>query len=451
MTYIISFLVVLGVLILVHEMGHFLVARWCGVGVEKFSIGMGPRLVGKKIGITDYRISAIPFGGFVKMVGEEPHAKVPPSQIHLSFSNKSVFKRILIVGAGPVFNFLLAIMIFFGSYTISGIEDITPVVRNVEINGPAHKAGLRKNDTILAINDSKVESWYDIQKQIADSKGRALFVTVLRNDSVITPAVIPYLKTDKDVFGDHIEYYDIGISGFPELKAIVGEVSKDLPAWRAGIRAGDEIVSINNTPVETWKTMQEMISSCTGQNLQMSVNRQGEIFTLNITPESRTVKDLLGQDVQRYIIGISTQGIIIPDRDRIIKKLNPVQAFIESIHRTYLITELTLVGIVKTIQGTVSKDNLGGPIMIAKMAGDQATQGIDKLIQFIAFISISLAVLNLLPIPVLDGGHLFFFFIEALIRRPVALKIRVMAQQTGVLLLIMLTVFVCYNDIMRYF
>lgn len=450
-TSILSFIIVLGVLIFFHEFGHFLVARLFGVGVEKFSLGFGPRLIGKKIGITDYRISAIPLGGYVKMVGEEPDAEISPAELPFSFTHKHVAKRMLIVAAGPVFNIFLAIFIFFVFFAITGIDDIKPYIRQVQPGSVAQKAGLQVNDLILSVDGTSVEAWYDIDEAITGSNGNLLTLGIDRNGSLIEIEVKPALKQGMDLLGDSISYYDIGISAFPELKAIVGDVSAGFPAEKAGLKKGDQIVSINGLPIENWQQMQTIISSSGGAELTISVNRNEEVFTVNLTPQHVETKNHLGKSEKRYLIGISTQPLDIPEADLVTKRLNPVQAALKSIERTYSVCVLMVRSVVKMIDGSIPKENLGGPIMIAKMAGDQAKQGFDKLVQFIAFISINLAIINLLPIPVLDGGHLLFFSIEAIKGRPVSIKVREVAQQVGLFILIMLMILVFYNDITRFF
>jgi len=351
-TSILSFIVVLGVLIFFHEFGHFLVARLFGVGVEKFSLGFGPRLIGKKVGITDYRISAIPLGGYVKMVGEEPDAEIAPEDISLSFTHKHVAKRMLIVAAGPVFNILLAVIIFFGIFFASGTFILKPSVGSVKQGSPAFAAGLEKGDLITAINESTINSW-------------------------------------------------------------------------------DE--------------MAEIINASKGQKINLAVRRGESTRNFSLAPEQVTTKNIFGEDVQRYIIGITASG------ETYSKQLNLFQAFSESMVQTYRVTELMVVIIAKLITGDISTDTLGGPIMIAQMAGDSAKAGIGSLISFIALISVNLAIINLLPIPVLDGGHLLFFSIEAVKGRPVSIKVREIAQQVGLFLLILLMILVFYNDISRIF
>ena len=349
---IFSLIIVLGVLIFFHELGHFLVARLLGVGVEKFSLGFGPKLVGKKIGITEYRISAIPLGGYVKMVGESPDSELDPSDIPISFTHKHVFKRILIVAAGPLFNILLALIIFFGIFQISGLLILKPGIGDVNEGTPAYTAELKKDDLVVSIDGADISSWEDMANAIMASKGKTLAISVLRGDTILTK---------------------------------------------------------------------------------------------NVTPELKQFKNIFNEDVDRYVIGITASGEVFR------KDLNFFQAFSESFIQTYQITALTIKGVVKLFQGTVSPKTLGGPIMIAQMAGQQAKEGAVNLIFFIALISINLAILNFLPIPVLDGGHLLFFFIEAVKGRPVSVKVREISQQAGIFVLILLMIYVFYNDIARVF
>jgi regulator of sigma E protease len=320
--------------------------------VERFSLGFGPKLIGKTIGITEYRISAIPLGGYVKMVGESPDSELDPSDLPISFTHKHVFKRILIVAAGPFFNILLALIIFFGIFQISGLLILKPGIGDVNEGTPAYMAGLKKDDLVVSIDGVDISSWEDMANAIMASKGKTLAISVLREDKVLTK---------------------------------------------------------------------------------------------NVTPEVKKFKNIFNEDVDRYVIGITASGEVFK------KDLNFFQAVSESINQTYQITALTIKGIVKLFQGTVSPKTLGGPIMIAQMAGQQAKEGVVNLIFFIALISINLAILNFLPIPVLDGGHLLFFFIEAIKGSPVSIRVREISQQAGIFVLILLMIYVFYNDIARVF
>jgi regulator of sigma E protease len=347
---IFAFIVVLGVLIFFHELGHFLVARFFGVGVEKFSLGFGPRLVGRTVGRTDYRLSLIPLGGYVKMVGEEPDAEIDPALIPISFTHKNVYQRFAIVAAGPLFNLLLAVLIFFMVFATSGISVLRPVI---------------------------------------------------------------------------------------------GEVDEASPAEQAGLNAKDLIVSIGGAPVSTWEEMSAMIKASQGQSFEIGLEREGAPMAVNITPELKTTQNLFGEDIKRYLIGVRPLGDWLPRELSLSESLNL------SISRTWEIVELTVLSVVKLIQGKLPATTLGGPIKIAKMAGAQAREGLTALMVFTAVISINLAILNFLPIPVLDGGHLMFFTIEMISRRPVSIKIREIAQQFGIFLLISLMIFVIFNDIVN--
>jgi len=351
-TSVFAFLIVLGILIFFHEFGHFVIARLFRVGVEKFSLGFGPRLIGKTIGITDYRLSLVPLGGYVKMVGEEPDEDLDPQQIPISFTHKHVLKRILIVFAGPFFNILLAVLIFW----------------------------------VIAFS-----------------------------------------------------------SGIMILKPSIGSIKDGSPAFLAGFKPGDLVTAIDGVPVETWEAMADRITRSNGKPLDITVERSEGPVVLRATPESIKSKNILGEDIKRYVIGIGTAG------ETLSKKLTFFQAAGESLRQTYGIVQLMVMIVAKLITGDISMDTVGGPIMIAQMAGDQAKAGISSLFQFIAVISVNLAIINLLPIPVLDGGHLLFFAIEALKGRPVNLKVREIAQQVGMVILIMLMILVFYNDITRLF
>ncbi|MDY6824270.1 MAG: RIP metalloprotease RseP [Thermodesulfobacteriota bacterium] len=353
---IIALIIVLGILIFIHEFGHFLMARLFGVGVERFSLGFGPRLTGFKAGITDYRLSAIPLGGYVKMIGEEPGEELSEADKPLAFTEKSVLRRFVIVAAGPVFNLILAVFIFYCLFQVYG-------------------------------------------------------------ESVPRP--------------------------------VIGEMMESSAAAEAGLKQGDRILAINDSPVETWTAMAERIKQSEGATLHLIVKRDGRPVAVDVTPRATETKNLFGEPVRRYMLGISPSG---KPGDILHKDLSPPAAFGKSVYQTYEIIRLTFVGVGKMISGSVSvRENVGGPIWIAQMAGEQARHGATSLLAFIAFISISLAIINILPIPVLDGGHLLFFVIEAIQGKPVSLKTREVAQQMGLFVLVFLMVLVIYNDILRFF
>jgi len=349
---VVSVIILLGVLIFVHELGHFLTAKLSGVGVLKFSLGFGPKLIGRKYGETEYRISLIPLGGYVKLLGESDTEQLSPEDEKRSFLKQSVGKKIGIVAAGPLFNFLFAVLAFAFIY-MAGVPTLTNEIGGVQTGSAAHEAGLKEGDRITAIDGRNVSTWTEIAEAIGGSQGRELAVRVERPN---------------------------------------GET-------------GD--------------------------------------FRLRGRPTS--VKNLFGEDTESYKIGIQASTEVV------IKRENPFSAVISGFEQSWVITELTFVSIYKIIAGTISPSTLGGPILIAQMAGTQVKKGILPFIFFMAILSINLAVLNILPIPVLDGGHLFFFLIEMVTGKEINMKWREIAQQVGFFLLILLMLFVFYNDIVRIF
>jgi regulator of sigma E protease len=350
MTSILSFIVVLGILIFVHELGHFLFAKLFRVGVLKFSLGFGPRLVGKKFGETEYLISAFPLGGYVKMVGESDDEELSPEDAGRSFMSKPPLQRVIIVAAGPVFNLLFAYLVF-------------------------------------------------------------ILVCMI---------------------------------GVPSATSKIGNVMKDKPAARAGIKAGDRVTAINGTPVSSWNDMAARIAGSGGKALDLVVERNGKPFAVRVAPEMRTAKDLLGDTFTSPVIGIMVSEEYVTER------FGPFESVIKGGEQTWTVTKMTVLAVGKMISGSISADNIGGPIMIAKMAGEQAKTGIVSFLAFMALLSINLGLLNLLPIPILDGGHLVFYVWEMVFRKPVHMKIREVAQQIGLVLLIGLMALAFYNDIVRY-
>ena len=447
MNSILIFIIVLGILIFFHELGHFLVARSFGVGVEKFSLGFGPRLFGRTIGRTDYRVSLIPLGGYVKMIGDEPDAELPPEDLPLSFTHKHVAKRALIVAAGPLFNVLLAVLIFIVVLFFTGLPSIRPYIRSVEPGSPAAKSGLQDNDLVTDIDKKPITSWRDIDGILADSDGKPLHLYVKRQGEIIEKTVKPEKVNAKNLFGDDISYYDIGISGFAELQAVVDEVMDGMPAQKAGLKKGDQIIAIDGQPIDRWERMQEIVSQSKGNSLTFRVRRGEQTFETRIKPEMVQEKNILGVKYKAYRIGIRAPNMSVPQQDQMTIRLNPVQAVGQGLIRTWDMAKMTVYFFGKLFQGKVPMESIGGPIRIAQMARKEADQGLVSLLNFIAIISVNLAILNLLPIPVLDGGHLLFYGIEAVMRRPVNTRTRETAQQIGIFLLLLLMIFVFYNDI----
>jgi regulator of sigma E protease len=441
------FIIVLGILVFFHELGHFLIARLFGVGVEKFSLGFGPRLFGKTIGHTDYRVSLIPLGGYVKMMGEEPDADLDPEKIPLSFTHKHLSKRSLIVAAGPVFNFFLAIIIFTGIFYFIGLTSIKPFVRNVDTDSPAAVAGIREDDRIRSINGVSMTSWLDIDKAVEKSQGQSLSLEVERNGQLLIFDLVPRSVNARNLLGDDVQYFDLGISGVSKMTAIVDSVVEGMPADLAGLRPGDKIVAIDDRPIERWEQMHDIVSQSQGRALMFKIERGEVLLSVEITPQQIQEPDPLGVKQTVYRIGIRSAGVVVPPEDKMTVELTVFQSIGNGLSQSWFMVKTMGYFIVKLIKRQAPMETLGGPIRIAQMAQREAEQGVVRLLNFIAALSINLAVLNLLPIPVLDGGHLLFFLIEAVQRRPVSIRTREMAQQVGIFILMLLMVFVFYNDI----
>lgn len=356
MNTIFSFILVLGLLIFVHELGHFLFAKLFGVRVLKFSLGFGPKLCGRVVGETEYVISAVPLGGFVKMFGENPDEQnVDPAERAVSFAHKSVWQRFGIVLAGPVFNFLFTLVIFFFLFLAQGVPEPVDTTRIGRVNdgSPAATAGLKENDVIMAINGAATAGWNDVLAGVKNSGGNRITMLVKRDGSELSLEVLPKIDKVKNIFGEEVEErYMIGIIRYDEMRYV------DTGPFGA----------MESAAQQTW-------------------------------------------------------GFIV----------------------------LTVTGFVKIIQQVIPASELGGPILIAQMAGQQMKAGWVNLLYFMGLLSVNLGVLNLLPVPVLDGGHLMFLSIEAIRRKPLEERAQVIAQQVGMALLGTLMVFVFYNDIVRLF
>jgi len=428
MTTVISFLLVLGVLIFIHELGHFAVAKWANVGVERFSLGFGPRLIKVKRKETEYCISLIPFGGYVKMVGENPDEEVKEEDEKRSFSGKPLNLRALIVAAGSVMNLVLALFLFPLIFML-GIEvpayiDKPAVIGYVAKGEAGDKAGLKKGDTIEGINSKKVATWEDFFRELTLNPDKSLSISISR-DSTVSTVTFPS------------EILNTGMGVYPLIPPVIGDVSKGFPAEKAGLKSGDVIKTVDGMPISHWVELQEIIKQSAGKKVFL-IERGEKSFQVEIVP-------VYNGELKAYIIGVM-QG-----EDTVVKRHGFFESVRLGLSRALDMVVLLFVVIKGLIVGTYSVNTLGGPIMIAQVAGRAAESGIVELFSIIAFLSLQLGIINLLPIPVLDGGHLFFFLIEKIRGKPLSEKIVSISQQIGMTLLIALMVFVTWNDILRLF
>ena len=445
MTTVLSFVIVIGILILVHELGHFFVARWTGVGVERFSIGFGPVLLRWRRKETEYCLSAIPMGGYVKMVGEENplegggSATFDPGK---AFALKPLWARFLIVFAGPGMNFVLAALIFGVILATVGRPVWPAVVGRVTADGPA-AADLRADDVVTAIDGRPIAFWEDLDRAVAGSQGRPLRLTVTRGTERREVQITPRRIAIRDpIFKDQREIWDLGAG--PQLTPQIGAVNSDSPAERAGLRTGDAVETVAGQPVFTPEELMQAIQKRGGQTFEVGVTREGKPVALRVTATTVKEKSPTGEDLEigRIGVGIVTKVVRY-------ETYNPVMAAGYGVVKTWDMTVLTAKGLWKLVTLELPLSNLGGPIQIAAEGERQRREGLGSLALFTAVISVNLAVLNLLPVPMLDGGHLLFFVIEAVLGRPVSLRKREAAQQLGLVLLLLLMVFAIYNDLVR--
>jgi regulator of sigma E protease len=446
MTTVVSFIVVIGILILIHELGHFLVARWAGVGVERFSIGFGPVLLRWRGKETEYCLSVIPMGGYVKMMGEEnplEGGETLPYDPGKAFALKPLWVRFLIVFAGPGMNFVLAAVIFTIVLATAGRPVWPPVIGRVAANSPAAAAGLRTGDVVASVDGRRVAHWEDLDRVVAASAGRPLRLSMTRDDATQQLTITPRLTEVRDpIFKESREAWELGIG--PQLTPQIGSVIPASAAEKAGFRAGDVVVAVGGQPVFTPEELMQSIQKRGGQTFDVTVEREGRRLVLPVTATTVKEKTATGQEVEVGRIGV---GIVTKTVNY--EPYPPLAAAWYGTVKTWDMTVLTAKGLWKIVSRQIDSSNIGGPIQIASEAGRQAREGTASLALFTAIISVNLALLNLLPVPMLDGGHLFFFVIEAVLGRPLSLRKREAAQQLGFVLLMLLMVYALYNDLVR--
>jgi regulator of sigma E protease len=446
MTTVLSFIVVIGVLILIHEWGHFIVARWSGVGVERFSIGFGPVLLRWRGKETEYCLSVIPMGGYVKMMGEENPLEGGGTLTYdpaKAFALKPLWARFLIVFAGPGMNFVLAAVIFTIVLATVGRPVWPPTIGRVAPDGAAAVAGLQTGDTIVRADGRRIAHWEDLERVVAASAGRPLRLTASRAGTLHDVNVAPRLTEVRDpIFKDTHQTWDIGVG--PQLQPQIGSVNASSPADKAGLKAGDVVVAVAGQPVFTPEELMQGIQKRAGQTFEVTVEREGRRLPLTVTANAVKEKNAAGEDIEVGRIGV---GIVT--RTVNYEPYPPHKAVWYGALKTWDMTALTAKGLWKIVSRQIDSSNIGGPIQIASEAGRQAKEGPASLALFTAIISVNLALLNLLPVPMLDGGHLFFFVIEGIMGRPLSLRKREAAQQLGFVLLMLLMVYALYNDLVR--
>lgn len=540
--FVLALVILLGVLIFVHELGHFLVARWCGVRVEVFSLGFGKKILKYKKGDTVYAISLVPLGGYVKMFGEQPGAAIDEKEKKVSFTHKTVWQRIAIVAAGPLMNFFFAVLIFT---LIAFIGEQAPVARvgDVPETTPAYQAGLRSGDTIKSIEENLVTTWDDVQEQLNLFKGKTAQILVQRGAnqetlnlqipisirananllsfdteigeiedvSILSTSTMVGVRSESKLSslglttGDRIiaingekirflrefeerlaelpantaitfdverkkdasqaqENLTLTFAGFPDLSSsyslellglegvqlYINQIGKGTPAEKAGLLSRDRILSVSGKKTDDWSQVISGIKSYDGTNpVELEILRNGETLKKSIVPEMTTQISSNFSDDRRYTIGIRAYDNYATYDPTKVYTRNPLQAVVKSVVRTWDFSVMTLISFVRLIENKISPKNIGGIISIGQAASTTFQMGLVQFLTMMALISVNLCVLNLLPIPVLDGGHLVFYTIEAIKGSPVSLKKMEYAQQIGIFLLMSLMAYALFNDFTR--
>lgn len=542
---IVPFVILLGILIFVHELGHFLVARWCGVRVEVFSLGFGKKLLTYKKGDTTYALSLIPLGGYVKMFGEQNGEGISEEDKKVSFTHKNVWQRIAIVLAGPLMNFFFAILVFT-TVALIGEDAKTPVLGDVTKDSAAYAAGFRSGDQIVTINQKPITTWEDIQRILSlkeshdlhidvdvkrEGNGESLTISttakpeanpnvlssyeymanvegispysagttvgVLQNSPLYTlglrtgdtitsingvkvtywrfledtlakfstkePLTLEVMgmregdKTEKAITVtmapvESIKTFSMASLNLESSALYLSRVLDGSPAQAAGLRAGDRLVKINNITLNKWEDVLNNIKSFDGKNpVALSVLREGKTIDLEITPKMTTQMTASGAEEKRYTIGISPMPNIAMPELMTLRSSNPIDAVIRGTEKTWEVSVMTVMSFVRLFQAKISPKNIGGVISIGQAASETFKIGITQFLQMMAIISVNLFILNLLPVPVLDGGHLVFYVIELVKGAPLSMKKMEIAQQVGLAILMSLMIFALFNDFTRLF
>jgi regulator of sigma E protease len=445
--YLAAFAVVLGVLIVVHEYGHYCVARWVGVKVVRFSIGFGRTVWSKRFGKdrTEWAISMVPLGGYVKML-DEHEGVVPANEVHRAFNRQSVWRRMAIVVAGPAANLVLAIIVYWALFW-HGIEEPKAILGTPPAASAAAAAGFENGEQVLKVGGEAVQTWQDMRwvllSHAVEQDVVELEVINPRNEISVRRVDVASARAD-GWEGDVLA--KLGFRFYrPKIPPVLGKINAGSAAERGGLRADDEIVRIGEQPVKNWQDVVQAVRGSPGKSLVFEIRRDGRNYLATVMPDT-----VVEGDRQIGRIGATVRESRTARKDLMVKvRYGPVTAFGKAVEETWDKSTFSLVMIGKMITGEVSWRNISGPITIADYAGQSAKLGVDYYLKFLALISISLAVLNLLPIPVLDGGHLLYYVAELIRRKPLSERSMEIGQQIGIALLVILMACSFYNDINR--
>ena len=448
-----AFILTLAILVVVHEFGHFQVARWCGIKVLKFSFGFGKPIYAKKIGKdqTEFLISALPLGGYVKMLDERELSEdelsiYTKADLGRAFNRQSVWKRILVVLAGPVANLLLAILLYW-VLMVQGVTGIKPELGDIQSNTAAGHAAFKAGDVICQVAGKAVVTWQDVQWVMLEKaiKNSSINIQTIAADGTTANHDLQLSGLNKEDFeGDFLAKLGLQPKQ-PKLPAVIGRLIQGSPAERAGLQVGDLIVAANGSPVSDWQALVAEIQAHPSQKLRLDIKRNQQTLNLEVVPdalnENGEVKGQIGAALKVDEQALS--GFLISQH------YSSLEALQKAAYKTWETSIFSLKMLANMLTGYVSVKTISGPVTIANYAGQSAHLGIKAFIGFLAMISISLGVLNLLPIPVLDGGHLLYYIVEILKGSPVSEKTMEIGQRIGMFILMLLMTCALYNDINR--
>ncbi len=446
MTTLLSFLFTLAVLIVVHEFGHYVVARACGVKILRFSIGFGRILASRhdRHG-TEWALSAVPLGGYVKML-DEREGEVSPEELPLAFNRKGIWRRMAIVVAGPAANFLLAVLLYWGLYA-TGVPAMKPLLAQAPAGTPAAAAGITSGERVLSLNGEKVASWQDLRLMaLRDGFGaKDMRLETQDRQGQIHPRRLDLGKVDMAGYEDD-PLRRLGLEPYtPPMEPVIGKVMPGGVAAKAGMRAGDRILAADGKPLTQWETFVKAVRAHPDQKLDLRLRRGPDELDLTLVPES-VEQD--GQRIGRIGAAPRVDPQLFAELQTELRYSIP-NALVHGVRETWELSAFSLAMLGRMVLGQVSLHNLAGPITIADYAGQSASAGATAYIAFLAMISISLGILNLLPIPLLDGGHLLYYLVEFFSGRPVSEHVQAIGQKIGLALLAFLMFFALYNDLLR--
>lgn len=444
--YLLAFLLVIGILVVIHELGHYLVARWCGVRILCFSVGFGPTLWKRSFGPdqTKWAIAALPLGGYVRML-DEREGEVDPAERHRAFNTQSVGKRSLIVAAGPLANFLLAFVLYWGLFWQGG-ETLLPVLGSPPAQSVAAKAGILDGERVRRIDDEATASWGDFRWVLLQKAVDQDVVTLeLENpEGQLHHRRLPLTMIRTQGWeGDVLDQLGLRLYR-PRLAPRIGTILSGSPAARAGLREGDQVRACNGQAVTEWGELVQAIRQAGNQDILLEIQREGAQDNGHVTVRVRPENNRIG-------IGVAASGLAVLDRLRAVVRYDPLTAARKAWRETWDKARFSLQMLGKMFSGEVSWRNLSGPVSIADYAGQSASMGLSHYLSFLALVSVSLGVLNLLPIPVLDGGHLLYYTFEVIRGRPLSGRVLAWTQKVGLFILLTLMAFAFFNDLNRLF